>query len=52
MISENAQKNSEQFKSWERRFPRPSLNRDQFIVQLANRVAAIEAALAEKGITL
>lgn len=40
---------SEQFKNWEKQFPRPSLNRDQFIVALANRVAALEAALAEKG---
>lgn len=42
-------KNSKTFKEWESRFPRPLINRDQFIALLAARVAALEAALAEKG---
>lgn len=42
-------KNSKTFKEWESRFPCPLINRDQFIAQLADRVAALEAALAEKG---
>lgn len=40
---------SREMREWEMLHPRPKTTRDQLIVQLANRVAALEAALAEKG---
>lgn len=42
-------KNSKQLKNWEKLNSRPTIDRDQFIVQLAHRVAALESALVEKG---
>lgn len=40
---------SREMREWEMLHPRPKTTRDQLIVQLANRVAVLEAALAEKG---
>lgn len=34
---------------WEQENPRPQINQREFVLLLANRVAALEAALAEKG---